>query len=246
VNLLLADDRFHAFSGQHYLMIAITVLGAVVAGWWGRNHRGTRRELVVRRLFAAVSLLVVLAWQAYLLTPDNRSVQSSWPLGLSDVADYTAVFALWTLGRRSTAFSYYVGLTFTMMAVLFPVLTAPFPNVRWFAFWVRHIDVVWIAVYLTWGLGIRPTWRLFRTTVIALVVWAVVTYTFNVTMDANYGFLVHKPATASPLDLLGPWPWYVIGAMAVVLTVWAVLLTLPWAASSRRAAAGRDDTQLET
>jgi hypothetical protein len=27
VNLLLADDRFHAFSGQHYLMIAITVLG---------------------------------------------------------------------------------------------------------------------------------------------------------------------------------------------------------------------------
>jgi uncharacterized membrane protein YwaF len=105
VNLLLADDRFHAFSGQHYLMIAITVLGAVVAGWWGRNHRGTRRELVVRRLFAAVSLLVVLAWQAYLLTPDNRSVQSSWPLGLSDVADYTACSrsGLWVDGAPRSA-----------------------------------------------------------------------------------------------------------------------------------------------
>lgn len=231
-------EQFEAFSGQHYLMIAITAVGALAAGRWGRSHRGTAQELVVRRVFAVVSLSVILAWQAYLLTPDVRSVRSSWPLGLSDVADYTAVFALWTRGRRSAAFTYYVGLTFTMMAVLFPVLTHPFPSVRWFAFWIRHIDVVWAAVYLTWGLGIRPTWRLYRTTVVALFVWAVVTYTFNVVMDANYGFLVHTPATSSPLDLLGPWPWYVLAAMALILAAWALIFTVPWEAARRRAAVG--------
>lgn len=47
-------------------------------------------------------------------------------------------------------------------------------------------------------------------------------------MDTNYGYLVDTPASATPLDLLGPWPWYVLGALAVVLAVWAVVFTLPW------------------
>jgi hypothetical integral membrane protein (TIGR02206 family) len=112
--------------------------------------------------------------------------------------------------------------------------------VRWWAFWIRHIDVVWAAVYLIWGLGIRPTWRLYRTTVVAVLVWAVVTYTFNRVMGTNYGYLVDKPSTASPLDLLGPWPWYVLGAMSVILLVWAVVFTLPWERARARAAAASE------
>jgi hypothetical integral membrane protein (TIGR02206 family) len=233
---MLAEERFEAFSGQHYLLLLITAAGVVVLVWWGRQHRETPQEVVVRRTFAAVSLLVILAWQVYLLTPDARDVRSSWPLGLSDIADYTAVFALWTRGLRSAAFTYYVGLSFTIMALVTPALTAPFPDPRWWAFWIRHIDVVWAATYLVWGLGIRPTWRLYRTTVAAVLVWAVVTYTFNVRMDTNYGYLVRTPSTASLLDLLGPWPWYVLGAMAVILAVWAFVFTLPWERARARAA----------
>jgi hypothetical integral membrane protein (TIGR02206 family) len=244
--LLLTEERFEAFSGQHYLLILITAAGAAGFVWWGRRHRGTRQEVVVRRSFAVVSLAVILAWQTYLLTPEARDVRSSWPLGLSDLADYTAVFALWTRGVRTSAFTYYVGLTFTMMAVLTPALTEPFPTPRWWAFWIRHIDVVWAAVYLIWGLGIRPTWRLYRTTVAAVLVWAVVTYTFNVVMDTNYGYLVSTPSTASLLDLLGPWPWYVLAAMSVILLLWAVLFTLPWERARARAEARTQGERLPT
>jgi hypothetical integral membrane protein (TIGR02206 family) len=242
---LLAEDQFQAFTGQHYLMMAITAVGAVGAVYWGRSHRGTPQEVVARRGFAVVSLMVILAWQAYLLTPDVRNVRSSWPLGLSDIADYTAVIALWTRGRRTAAFTYYVGFTFTMFAILTPALTEPFPTVRWFAFWIRHIDVVWAAAYLVWGLGMRPTWRSYRTTVLALFVWAGVTYSFNVAMDTNYGYLVSRPSTASPLDLLGGWPWYVLGAMALILAAWAVIFTLPWELASSRAASERGDARLQ-
>jgi hypothetical integral membrane protein (TIGR02206 family) len=228
VSSLLADDRFQAWSGQHFLIMAVTALGAVGVVWWGRRHRGTRQELVTRRGFAVLSMLAVLAWQAYLLTPDVRSAGGSWPLGLSDIVDYTAVFALWTRGSRTTAFTYYVGLTLTIMAIVTPALTTPFPDPRWFGFWIRHIDVVWAAVYLVWGLGMRPTWRLYRTTVVAVLVWAVVAYAFNIAMGTNYGYVVNKPATASLLDLLGPWPWYVLATVALLLGFWALALTLPW------------------
>lgn len=224
----LAADRFHAWSGQHFALMAVTAVGVVAAVRWGRSHRGTSREVTARRGFAVVSLLVVVGMQIYWLTPGVRSMRNSWPLQLSDLADYAAVLALWTRGLRTSAFTYYVGLTLTLMAVVTPALTQPFPDPRWFGFWIRHIFVVWTAVYLVWGLGIRPTWRLYRATVVAVVVWAVAAYTFNVVMDTNYGYLVEKPSTSTPLDLLGPWPWYVLIAMGVLLAVWAVVLTWPW------------------
>jgi hypothetical integral membrane protein (TIGR02206 family) len=166
--------------------------------------------------------------QLYLLTPDVRSVGSSWPLDLSDLADYTAVFALWTLGPRTSAITYYVGLSLTLMAILTPSLGQSFPDPRWFGFWVRHIFVVWAAIYLVWGLGFRPTWRLFRETLRVALAWAVVTYAFNFIMDTNYGYLVRTPAAATPLDWLGPWPLYLLAASAVLVAIWAFVFTLPW------------------
>jgi len=243
---LLVEERFQAWSGQHYLLLVITAAGAAGAVWWGRGHRGTSRELAIRRGLGAAFLVVVLAWQAYLLTPGVRSTGTSWPLGLSDLADYTAAFALWTRGQRTSAFTYYVGLTLTMMAVLTPSLGQSFPDPRWFGFWIRHIFVVWAAVYLTWGLGIRPTWRLFRSTVVAVLVWAVVAYAFNVAMDTNYGYLVRKPSSASLLDVFGPWPWYVLGAMVVLIAAWAVIFTLPWELAGRRTPSGPEDEPVRT
>jgi len=238
---LLAAERFQAFSGQHYALVTLTAIGAIVAVWFGRRYRGTRRERLVRRGAAAASLTFVLAMQVYWMTPDVRSAGSSWPLQLSDLADYTAVFALWTLGLRTSAFTYYVGLSFTLMAVLTPSLGQSFPDPRWFGFWVRHIFVVWAAIYLVWGLGFRPTWRLFRTTIVVVLGWAVVAYTFNVIMDTNYGYLVRTPAAATPLDWFGPWPWYLLAAGTLLLTLWAVIFTLPWELARRRATTEPDD-----
>lgn len=234
---LLSDERFEAWSEPHYVMLAITAAGVAGVIWWGRRHRGSDREIAARRTFAAVSLAVTVGMQIYWLTPDVRTVRNSWPLQLSDLADYAAAFALWTRGLRTSAFTYYVGLTLTLMAIVTPSLDNPLSDPRWWGFWIRHIFVVWAAVYLVWGLGTRPTWRGYRTTVVALVVWAVVAYTFNVIMGANYGYLVRTPATASPLDLLGPWPWYVLGALAFLMVLWAVVLTLPWTLAQRRAGA---------
>jgi hypothetical integral membrane protein (TIGR02206 family) len=228
------NERFQAFTGQHYLLLLLTVVGALVFVWWGRRHRGTPQELSARRGFALVIAVVVVGFQIYWLTPAAYSRNTSWPLQLSDLADYTAAFALWTRGQRTSAFTYYVGLTLTVMALVTPSLGQSFPDPRWFGFWLRHIFVVWAAVYLVWGLGFRPTWRLYRITVVAVLVWAAVAYAFNVALDTNYGYLVNKPSAGTLLDLFGPWPWYVLVAMALLLTGWAVVFTLPWELSARR------------
>ena len=228
------EARFEIFSGQHLVLLAIFVLGLVGFALWGRSHRGTDTEVRVRRSYAVVVLAVAVFMQAYQLSPGDFDIDTSLPLQLCDLATVAAIIALWTRSRRAAAFTYYVGLTLTVQAILTPSLAEAFPHPRYFGFWALHFSVVWAASYLTWGLGLRPTWRLYGFTVAATATWALLTYLFNVVVDTNYGYLNAKPPAASLLDLLGPWPLYVVLEIVLVCVGWAVIMTLPWTLAGRR------------
>ena len=102
--------------------------------------------------------------------------------------------------------------------------------------------VVWAAIYLTWGQRKQPRWRDYRFTVVVTVVWAVFTFTFNALTGTNYGYLNRKPSSASLLDLMGPWPVYVVVEVAILVGIWA-LMTWPWtrAQGTRNLDAVRDE-----
>ena len=63
--------------------------------------------------------------------------------------------------------------------------------------------------------------------------WLVVVLGLNAALGSNYGYVNRKPTEATVLDLLGPWPLYVVLEMAIVITGWA-LITLPWTGLPRR------------
>ena len=159
----------------------------------------------------------------------DRSV----PLRLTDLATVAAAYALWSQRQWAYALTYYWGLVLSTQALITPVLKSPdFPHYQFLAFWAIHLLVVWAAIYLTWGRTLRPEWRSYRIAVVVTVVWAAVTFTFNSIAGTNYGFINKKPATATLLDLLGPWPVYVLTAATLILIVWA-LMTLPWQRTRR-------------
>jgi uncharacterized membrane protein YwaF len=49
----------------------------------------------------------------------------------------------------------------------------------------------------------------------------------NDLFGSNNGYVNGKPSDATILDVLGPWPLYVVAEMAIVAGGWA-LITLPW------------------
>jgi hypothetical integral membrane protein (TIGR02206 family) len=152
-----------------------------------------------------------------------------------------SIYALWTKREWATALLYYWGLSLTTQAIITPSLGESFPHARFFAFWTLHFFVVWAAIYLTWGVGMRPNRRGYRLTLVITAVWAVLAYTVNLILDVNYGYLNRKPQSASILDLFGPWPIYVFIEIAILFVAWALVMTLPWVALDRRAATRTTD-----
>ncbi|MBO0848951.1 MAG: TIGR02206 family membrane protein, partial [Pseudonocardia sp.] len=146
---------------------------------------------------------------------------------------YVCAYALWTRRRGACALTYYWGITLSTQALLTPALAGPdFPSLQFLVFFASHVLVVWAAIFLSWGLRLAPSWPGYRFTVAVTACWAAATLVFNRLAGTNYGFLNAKPETGSILDLLGPWPWYLVPEVALLLLVWA-LMTAPWQPRTR-------------
>lgn len=225
-----AQREFSAYGPSHLAVLAVFVIGAVALVWIGRRQTEPKARLLGRVLAALILVAFLVALVYKLIRP---TIDTSVPLQLCDVAELTAAYALWSQRHWAFVLTYYWGLVLSSQALITPdVGTAAegapdFPHHLFVTFFTLHVLVVWSAIYLTWGRGMRPTWRSYRFAIIATLAWAALTFTFNAITGTNYGYLNRKPPTASLLDVLGPWPVYLLAEITIVLLVWA-LMTWPW------------------
>ena len=230
-----AAEHFEAYGASHQTVLLVLVGGAGLLVWFGRARRRTAAADRLGRALALVILALTLPLQVLYLTPAYWSLERTLPLQLCDLVWVVAVIALWTRRRWAAALTYYWGLTLATQAVITPDLGEDFPDPAFLLFWSMHLLIVWAAVYVTWGLGLSPDWRSYRVVLVATGAWALVVSALNAVAGTNYGYLREKPATGSVLDLLGPWPWYVVAETVIVVVVW-LLMTWPWVVHAERRA----------
>jgi hypothetical integral membrane protein (TIGR02206 family) len=230
-----SQHEFSAYGPSHLVVLGVFVLGAAFLVWHGRRESAAQAR-VVSRVLAVLLLVAFAAAMVYkLVRPD---LTTSIPLQLCDLAELTAAYALWTQRHRAFVLTYFWGLLLSSQALLTPDIGTPqegapdFPSHLFVTFFVLHVLVVWAAIYLTWGRGMRPQWRDYRFAVVVTLGWVAFTFAFNTVAGTNYGYLNGKPPTASILDALGPWPLYLVIEIVIVMLVWA-LMTWPWARPSR-------------
>jgi hypothetical integral membrane protein (TIGR02206 family) len=227
--LALADSAptgwFHAYGASHWAVLAIFAIGSAALVWIGRRQTESQARLLGRAL-AALTLAIFVVNLVYKLI--HPSIDHSVPLQLCDLAELTAAYALWSHRKWAFALAYYWGLPLSSQALITPDLNAPdFPSHSFITFFALHLLVVWAAIYLTWGYGMRPDWRSYRFAVVTTLTWGAITMIFNAIVGSDYGFLNGKPANGSALDFLGAWPSYVLAEVVIVGVVWA-LMTWPW------------------
>ena len=216
---------FEAYSTSHLVVLGVFVVGVVVLLAIGPLVR--ERPTVARPIAVALAVGNIafgLVGTVTELDPDD--IAGNLPLQLCDFAWIPVAWALLTSHRGALALTYYWGLTLSLQALAQPTLDEAFPDPNFFAFWGKHVLLVWGAVYATLTLRQGPDWRGYRLAVAWTFAWVVVAMSVNGILDTNYGYFNGKPE-GTVLDYLGPWPWYVLAEVAIVAGIWA-LITLPW------------------
>jgi hypothetical integral membrane protein (TIGR02206 family) len=209
-------------------------LGAIVligAGTGGLVLLARRRPGAWLRWMAVVLVAVELSWWAYVLAGGvpGSELAYSLPLQLCDAAIFVAAAALWTRRQLIVEVTYFWGLAGTIQALLTPDLPQHFPSYAYFQYYLAHGGVVAAALLLVIGLQIRPRHPLKVASLTA--VYTALVGLVDLVSGANYMYLRAKPPAATLLDLLGPWPVYIVVAAAIALALLAALYAPFWVSS---------------
>lgn len=211
-------------------MVALSLTLIVRRNPWGIVGVSVRVGLALY-LLLVTSLVFVIA---------SRSGQfrlvELLPLHLCDMAILLAVAALLWRVQWVYEVLYFWALAGTLLAIFTPDVAMGFPDPGFFAFFGIHAGVVTAACVLTWGEGMRPSrgaaWNVFGIT----NAYAGVVGLVNFVADTNFMYLNRRPSAPTLLDVLGPWPWYLLVADLLALGIF-LLLELPF---RRRASAATD------
>jgi hypothetical integral membrane protein (TIGR02206 family) len=149
------------------------------------------------------------------------------PLQLCDLTVWSAVWACLKPAPIVVEFTYFAGLAGAGIALLTPDLWSPWPSYPAIYFFVAHGGVVVAASVLVFG-GAAPLsrctpWRSFS----LLLAYAAAAGALNAVLGANYMYLCRKPKSPSLLNVLGPWPMYLVSGAAAALGIfWLLWLPL--------------------
>ena len=216
---------FQTFGPAHLAILAAVPAGARALASAARRRPGLLRP--IRLVLAATIALDAAAWFGFTVSRGWFRPPHGLPLDLCNVVLWIVVIALAVPRAWALEVTYYLGVGGSGMALLTPDVGGDVP---WYAavqFFVAHGAVVGSVLFLVWAGALRPRpgswWRVF----VALLVYAAAVALFDLRTGTNYMYLREKPASGSLLDLLGPWPWYVLAAAGVaLLLLW--LLYLPF------------------
>uniref|UniRef100_UPI00387E0979 TMEM164-related integral membrane acyltransferase n=1 Tax=Paracerasibacillus soli TaxID=480284 RepID=UPI00387E0979 len=133
------------------------------------------------------------------------------------------------MAAKSSAISICIlcGYCWAIQALITPVTDYGFPHYRYFHFFITHCGIIMTAFYFTWvKRGYRPTLKgIGQTMLILNILLPIILYLNHIT-GGNYMFLAEKPPSGSILDLLGPYPWYLLSLEIVATTMFLTLLLL--------------------
>lgn len=226
---------FQLFGPTHLIGLAVVVLicAAVVLfrrRWSPRGRTLTRWGLVV------LIYLCEGSWQVWMLLTGQWTIQGMLPLWLCSVTSWTMPILLVARSRRYYEWAYFMGLIGAALALSTPDLTIyGFPHFRFIEFFTLHGAIIVAVTYMTAVEGFRPTWQsLPRVFVVTNLYWLFCSWV-NRQIGSNYLYTQGKLPTPSLLDVLGPYPWYLV-SMEVLGILFCLLLYLPFAIHDWRSA----------
>lgn len=164
-----------------------------------------------------------LSLDFWYISTGQWSLKSSLPLELCSIASIMCGIMLLTKNRHLFEVFYFIALGGAFQAILTPDLHFGFPQFRYIQFFFDHFLLISAPLILIWLYDFKINHKSLIKSFLVLNGIAVVVFFVNTMLSANYMFLNHKPNSASLLDFLGPYPYYILSLELVALLIFIIL-----------------------
>lgn len=220
------DYDFTMFSASHFTVLAILIMLVVCLYIFKEQLKSSnwrKPELGI----AVFLLLLETMYHVWMIVNGNWQLSHAIPLELCSISLFLAIILLITEKKLVYEILLFTGLLGASQALFTPYLHFDFPHFRFFHFFMTHLLIFCIPLYFTWVKGYRPSIYSVGKTMLFLNILMPFVMIINRLTGGNYLYLSHKPESASLLDLLGPYPWYIVTlellAFSLSIVIWFLL-----------------------
>jgi hypothetical integral membrane protein (TIGR02206 family) len=224
---------FELFGTGHLICIGIVIAANLFLLARGRQL-SEQTGLWLRYSLAAILVTNETIWHLWNLSAGFWTIQTMLPLHLCSLLVWLCAVMLVTGSYRIYEFAYLLGVGGALQALITPDAGVyGFPHFRAFQTQISHGSIITSAILMTTVVGYRPTWGSVGRVLVGINLYMVLVGLVNWLIGSNYLFIARKPDTASLIDLLGPWPYYIIW-IEVIGIVTILLLYAPFAVLDAR------------
>lgn len=213
---------FELFGTTHLAALALLVLLNLFLIRFKNADDKTKSK--IRWTLALILWGNEIGWHYWNYAVGKWTLQTMLPLQTCSLAVWLAGWMLLWKNYRLYEFVYLLGIGGAIQALATPGLGIyGFPHFVFFQYFISHGLIITSAIYMTVAEGLRPTWK----SLVRVAIWAniymVIIYFVNSTIGSNYLMINAKPNTPSLLDLLPPWPIYILYMEALGIITFLIL-----------------------
>jgi len=213
---------FKFFGTAHIAALICLVLLNLFLIRFKNADEKTKRN--IRWTLALILLSNEIAWHYWNYAVGKWTLQTMLPLQVCSLLVWFGALMFITKNYRIYEFMYLMGIGGAIQALATPDLGIyGFPHFRFFQTFISHGLIITSAIYMTVVEGLRPTWKSILRVAMWMNIYMVIVYPINIYLGSNYLMINGKPNTPSLLDLLPPWPIYILYMEALGIITFLIL-----------------------
>ena len=209
---LKEDELFQLFGVQHLLVILLSIMASILIIFLVNKYLSEKNKTVLGGLLALFVAFLILFRIGILIYTGEYTHQNELPLHLCRLLPFFAVPMMFKRNRFLFGFLYFYIVVGTTNALATPDLEFALPNYTAILYWLIHGILAFLPFYAIFVYKMKPRLKDLIRAILYIHIYLVLIHLINIGLGSNYFYTIEKPPTATPLDLFGPWPWYILVA----------------------------------
>jgi hypothetical integral membrane protein (TIGR02206 family) len=233
------SGEFHAFSTSHFAALFVLLLSCIGIVLWLKKIKNDKVEFIFCIIVAFLTYSQEIARMIWHISIGDFFIGEHLPLHLCGLGIILGPVMILRKNYSLYELIYFWGFGGAIQALLTPDLNWQFPHFGYLQYFISHGLIIIACVYMTFVVGYRPTWKSIIKVIIITNIFLVFIILVNIITTKNLGvicskggsiwecleeirqssgnylFICRKPANPSLLDILGPWPWYILSLEGV-------------------------------
>lgn len=215
-------DTFILFGTQHFITLALGTLSCIL---FILLSFFLRKENIAKAL-ALITLVIKVAELSYRYNYFGEKISELLPLHLCNIVLILSIIMMFFNSKIIFQPVYFWSLG-AIFAVITPEIPYDLKNFASISFFVTHFFIIFSTFFGLIHFKFRVTKSGAIGSFILLNIIAFILFFVNKKLGTNYLFVNRPPAATSLIDILGPWPYYILSVEGIYVVL-SFILYLPF------------------